>query len=380
MLATATRLVGLVGLTLVLSWPAWSAPVPKPLPESSFQLADAAPRVLDGPSMSVAFSPDGKLLASAYTNDSVWLWDVESGRRLKQFKDVKVTGWVHTLAFSADGKRLAVGAGGNGVGPEPIVLLDVASGETLRRFGNPQASYYALALSADGKYLAATGLAFQVWDATTGELKHTIEGGRNGAGQGASVALSPDGKLLACRDRSHLIRLIDVQTGKEIIQFGRRDGEPDFTMWVHMAFAPDGKTLVVRGGDRVVERWDVATGKVAARFAPGDRAEPANRGSSSFAGFSPDGKVVFGGGLGKAKDTVTFWDAVTGKELFRLPADDASGFHGAALAPDGRLLATSNNYRLQLWRCVPDRASGAPATEGRTDGLRDVSGEKKDRP
>jgi WD40 repeat protein len=165
-----------------------------------------------------------------------------------------------------------------------------------------------------------------------------------------------------------------------VSHFGQREGEPDFTMWVRMSFAPDGKTLAVRGGDRVVERSDVATGKVVGRFPPGDKADPANRGSSSFAGFSPDGKVLFAGGLGKAADTVTFWDAATGKELFHLPAEGAQGFNGAALSPDGRLLATTNNYRLQLWRCVPDGRLGQPATELKSDGPQGTITEKKDKP
>ena len=149
--------------------------------------------MLKGPASnvySVAFSPDGQLLASAAEGERAFqLWEASSGRQVRTFPgNDERYGPVQSVAFSPDGKLLALG--------QTIVrLLDVSNGQELRAFTGHTNRVYCVVFSPDGKLLASASLdkTVKLWEVASGRELRTL----SHTGPLSSVAFSPDGKLLA---------------------------------------------------------------------------------------------------------------------------------------------------------------------------------------
>jgi RNA polymerase sigma factor (sigma-70 family) len=253
---------------------------------------------------------------------------------------------------SADGKR----EGGVDAQGDPLPAGALARLGTVRfRHGGP---VEALSLSADGKRLAtgADDGVIRVWDLDTGQLVRRIDG-LIAFVMGNSVALSPDGKMVATPNRGpggagpEQIVLFDVATGKELRRMEAFPGEP----CSRLAFSPDGKMLAAGAWDEgTVRVWDAPTGQVIKTWKGHGGA-----GIVRAVVFSADGKRLVTAGDDR---TAHLWDPATGEEVrsFRGPAQAGrtshdDGFRCAALSPDGKVLATgSADGAARLW----DAATG----------------------
>jgi RNA polymerase sigma factor (sigma-70 family) len=296
---------------------------------------------------SVAFSPNGKTLATgAGRYDArLRLWDVATGTEL--FKLEGHGGELWSVAFSPDGKTVATGSMDN-----TIRLWDPVTGKHTGTLTGHKADVMAVAFSPDGKLLASGGYdkTLRVWDAVGGRQLWQAEGNEGGFG---GVAFAPDGKTLAASGRDHTIRLWDVGAGKEIRpvegQLGGIEG---------LAFSPDGHTVVTGAEDRAVRVWDALTGK---RLRELGRHEE----QVLCAAFSPDGRLV---ASSSGDNTVRLWDFATGKQLQRFPAGEA--VRALAFAPDGKTVATGSRSQgnlIQLWDVSSGklvRSLAAPRDDG----------------
>jgi WD40 repeat protein len=326
----------------------------------------------DMPSEHVSMSGDGRLLGVSDLNKRITLWDLKHGKALRQWITARDIGG---LACSPDGKRLAVywwpgtvqlydTATGketvhfeadkervSGLAFSPtgkllatggwdhkIRLWDPVAGVELGRLEGHDESVNDLAFSPDGKLLASAAYdGVRVWDVVA---RRELRGLRPALYDADSVAFSADGKRLACNWNNSAIRLWDVATGKEVLTAA---GRLTFATWVH--FLPDGKTLVSVGGNRFA-LWEAATGRQLRAFD--------GRGESGYASaaLATDGKTLATREVGDRG--IGLWDVASGKAIRHFAG---ARLYWAAFSPAGRLFALGGwPAGVRLWDRVTGKA------------------------
>jgi WD40 repeat protein len=244
---------------------------------------------------SLAFLPDGKVLASGGYDNRIRLWNPDTGKEVRILEGHK--SYVNCIAVSADGKWLASGSQDH-----DLRLWEVDPGKERRRFLGHDAPIERLALSPNGKVLASSCLAgtLRLWDTDTGKEIRTLpidKGYRV-----LAMTFSPDSKRFAFNNRSDKgIQLVDVAEGKVIRTF---KGHKDHVY--EMTFTADGATLISGGEDGTIRVWDVASGKEQRRYR--DEKEAVR-----CLALAPDGKTLTYGTL--PGGLVHIWDIATNRDL-----------------------------------------------------------------
>jgi WD40 repeat protein len=275
---------------------------------------------------SVAFSPDGKRLASGSLDGMVILWDVESRKPLATLQGHQ--GEVYGVAFSPDGKRLA--SAGN---DKTVILWDVDSRKPLATLAGHQSRVWGVAFSPDGKRLASASNDKTVilWDVDSHQALATLQGHQD---EVYNVAFSPDGKRLASASADKAVILWDVDSHKELAKL---DGHKDWAMDV--AFSPDGKRLASASADKTVILWDLESRTPLATL-------EGHKNWVMSVAFSPDGRQL--ASAGQDKDLI-LWDVDSRGPLAVLEGHKG-WVNAVAFSPDGRQLAsTSRDGTVILW-------------------------------
>ena len=293
----------------------------------------------------LAISPGSKFLVSAsHDSDSrgkmadFRLWNVETGKVMFQLGDSEEE--TKAVAFSPDGKRIASGNGAN-----TICLWDAQTGKLIHRWkeGSPDNhAFTSFVFAPDGKKLATTGSELRVLDLNT--KKELTPEGKSGC---HTLAYAPDGTILAMAGFDDL-RLFRASTLTEIQRFER-----DKKIIDSITFFPDGKTLVSSNYSGQLCFWDVRSGKKLRQL-------PNQSGHVELFALSPDGKTLATKEIGSWKGVIRLWDAQTGTALY--PRGSHLGeVKQARFLADGETVMSSwwVDTHYTLWQRSTDKESSA---------------------
>ena len=272
----------------------------------------------EGVVFDVAFSPDGRYLATASDDGTAALVDVATGREIAR---IRHDGTVLAVAFSPDtlsgtGGRYLATASGDGT----AALVEVATGQEIARIHHEDA-VWNVAFSPDGGYLAtgsADGTAALVEVATGREIARIRHEGLVRA-----VAFSPVGRYLATASADGTAALVEVATGREIARIQHED-----VVW-NVTFSPDGRYLATASFDYTAALVEVPTGEEIARIQHEDVVWNVT--------FSPDGRYL---ATASFDYTAALVEVPTGEEIARIRHEN--GVLAVAFSPDGRYLATAS--------------------------------------
>jgi len=277
----------------------------------------------------IAFSADGKFILSGSADGIMRLWDVATGKEIRQFIGHSMS--INSVVFSPDGKFVLSGGS-----DKTIRLWDVNIGKEIKQFIGHTEFVKTVVFLPDGKSILSSSFdkTMRFWDIETGkEIKQFI----GHTEFVSSIRFSPDGKLVLSGGSEEAI-LWNLESGEEIKRFNDSCSQA--------YFSPDGKYFLGRlKADKTKKDWvnfpqiwEIETGKVVKQFID----------KSDFGGeliFSHDGKFV----LTASDSIVKVWDVNTGKEI-RQSKKCSSSFTALALSPDGTLVASGSSLGdIKIW-------------------------------
>jgi WD40 repeat protein/serine/threonine protein kinase len=297
-------------------------------------------RTIDGFGRSLCFSPDGKRLAGGHGN-TIRVWDFDTGREL--FSLSGHTGFVMGVAFSADGRYIA-SAGDD----RTARVWDTAKPNAAYTLRGHHHLVYSAAFNPDRTRLATASFdgTVRVWNAPTGEHAVYLNGHQRAI---QAVAFSTDGRRLASASHDHTARIWDPATGKEQLVFS---GHP---RWVaDVAFSPDNRLAASAGHDHTVKVWDPATGKVLLNYTGHDKAV-------TGVAFSPDGSRMASAGHDQTVrvwETATGKEQFA----VPIPPCPLLGMVRVAFTPDGnRLACVGPDSEVRVWNALTGKEEGTLA-------------------
>lgn len=315
----------------------WDVPTGKQL--ASWRAHESQPRA-----PVIAFTEDGKMLMTAGADQTVCFWEPATGKKLRSIDGIVNT--QGSLALSRDGKRIAAvelkasppNVIGGEVAQPRIRILDTANGKVLRQVDVPAGkrpfgqvtSVRHVAFSSDGRTLAAAGSADAVYLWDVATGKQLAP---LTAVAPSALAFAPDSKTIAVGTWANMVQVHDVASGKELPR-GAGLREPAHSV----ALTPDGKTLATLDGTASIPLWDPATGQLRRRL----------EGHETLVVsvvLSGDGRTLFSTGL---DDTVRAWDVATGRELRRMAVEQRAAYHDLrvlAATPDGQRIIVHSRQR-----------------------------------
>ncbi|KAF9508538.1 hypothetical protein BS47DRAFT_1488334 [Hydnum rufescens UP504] len=288
----------------------------------------------------IAFSPDGLHLASGSSDHTVQLWDPVSHASIATLEGH--SNCVRSIAFSPDGLCLASGSLDH-----TVQLWNPTSGVSIAKLDGHSGPVRMVAFSPDGLYLASGSddHTVQLWDPISTASLRSLKGHSDVVN---AIAFSPNG-WLASGSCDHTVQLWDPISGASIAKL---EGHSDVVTTV--AFSPDGLCLASGSEDYTVQLWDPISGVSIAKL-------EGHFGEVNTIAFSPDGLCL---ASGSSDYTVQLWDPISGASIATLESH-SDVVHIIAFSPDGVHLASgSNDGSVRLWNPVSSTSLTEPQDHG----------------
>ncbi|MCP4108202.1 MAG: TIR domain-containing protein [Desulfobacteraceae bacterium] len=266
--------------------------------------------------LSVAFSPDGKLLAASDINHEIRLWQISDDKPLLTFKGHEH--WVRSVVFSPDGQTIVSGST-----DKTVRIWRVRDGKCLNILRGHANSVYTVVFSRDGQLLASGSYdrTLKIWRISDGECLKSLKGHSNCV---ASIAFSPDDQTLVSGSDDQTVKIWDVNSGENINTLREHSN------WVRtVAFSPDGQSIASGSDDQTIKIWDINDWKCL-------RTLIGHQNFVRTVAFSPDGQSVISG---SDDQTIKIWDVNGGKCLNTLLGHE-NWIRTVAFCPNGSLIAS----------------------------------------
>ena len=279
----------------------------------------------------VSISPDGQILASGSSDKSVKIWELHTGRLLRQMGRwfSGHSGIVDTLAFNHNGEILASGSW-----DETIKLWSVSRGRQIRTLKGHNSCINCLSFSGDGQLIASGSFdsTIKLWQVITGQEVGNFIGHSDSV---CSIIWSPDGHFLASASADYTIKIWRASTGREICTF------KGHSLFVNsLAYNQDGTILVSGSSDNTIKLWQVSTGKEIRTI----------KGHSDVVwtvALSPDEQFLVSGSW---DNTIKIWQVSTGKEICTLKGH-SNYVRSVAISPNGKILvSSSDDNTIKIWQ------------------------------
>lgn len=299
---------------------------------------------------SVAISPNGQILASSSNDQTIKLWNLPTGKLL--YTLAGHSSMVTSVAFSPDGKTLA-SASNLAVGDGNIKLWNVETGTLQQTLGKGLLNLRVscVTFSPDGNTLASGNIdaTIKLWQLNSGRLHNTLKGHGWDVN---SVAFSRNGKILVSGGLDGAIKIWNWRTG-ELLHTLNRPSPSDIigslvswfdssvgVIW-SVAISPDGQIIASGGSEQPIMLWNSETGKLV-------RILTGHSGRVNSVTFSPNGKLLASGG---DDNTLRIWNYQTGELLQTL--EHLSPVYCVTFSPDGQtLVGGSADSTIKLWRIM----------------------------
>jgi serine/threonine protein kinase len=275
----------------------------------------------------VAASPNTPVCASASLDDTIKVWNINTGELL-----LNMTGHnrgVNTIAIRADGRTLVSGSD-----DYTVRVWSFLNGALLGALTGHSRDVNAVAISPDGKLLVSGGedRTIRLWSMNTGALLKTLA---EVAGMIKAIAISPDGTLLASGGLDNKIKLWSLRTG-EYLQTLIGHLNPVHTI----IFTPDGRTLITGSKDKTIRLWNVQTGELIRTLT--DHIRDVNA-----LAITPNSRVLISG---SSDSTIKLWDLAAGKVLATW-SDHTDTVNSIAISPDIKfLISGSSDKTVKIWQ------------------------------
>ncbi|HAZ47338.1 MAG TPA: hypothetical protein DDW76_16615 [Cyanobacteria bacterium UBA11369] len=280
----------------------------------------------------VAFSPTPTILATGSADNTVKIWQSDTGKLIRTLLGHSDT--VNCVAFSPNNNGETPPLIASGSGDKTIKIWHLDTGKLIHSLTGHSVTVFSIAFSPDGEMLASASGdgTIRLWHPGTGKLLNVLAGHSDFV---ESVAFSPSGLSIASGSWDNTIRIWQVSTGKLLHTIKGHSGG----VW-SVTFSPDSQTLASNSGDNTIKLWHPETGTLNYTLTE-------NSDSAWSVVFSPDGQSL---ASDSGNDTIKIWHLPSRKVRSTL-SGHLSQVRSIAFSRDGKMLATgSDDKTFKIWR------------------------------